>query len=334
MTLPKIKTLLVAAAALSLSAAPAAAKSAVSTPSAKTLYRNGPSGRFLMDGTWLRKLDNRQSGPQRESGTAGWTRVTVPNAWNAGDNSDASFAGGVGWYRKDFRFPSNARNASWVGRFESVNYRSKAWLNGRPIGTNRGAYLPFELRLPRGLIRRGRVNHLVIRVDSRRLPPPADRLPARGPVRHGRADRRLVELRWAPARGLPAPDQRHRLQHRRRAAEPSVRDVRGDGALPRHRAQLRRPGAARERAGAVRQPGDQPWLQVGRREALRDVHPQRAHRAPAPVVARPPAPLQRAADGELRRPYAPALHAVHRHPLDHGRRRAPVPQWPAAQLSR
>src|SRR5215210_4525548 len=179
MSLPKFKIPLLTAAALALAAvpaAPAAAQSVVSTPSAKTLYRNGPSGRFLMDGTWLRKLDNRQSGPQRETGTAGWARVTVPNAWNAGDDSDASFAGRVGWYRKDFRFPSNSRAASWVVRFESVNYRMKAWLNGRPIGTNRGAYLPFELRLPRGLIRRGRVNRLVVRVDSRRFPtdfPPA-----------------------------------------------------------------------------------------------------------------------------------------------------------------
>jgi hypothetical protein len=176
MRLPKIKTLLLTSAAVALSATPAAAQSAVSTPSAKTLYRNGPSGRVLMDGTWLRKLDNRQSGPQRETGTTGWTRVTVPNAWNAGDNSDASFAGGVGWYRKDFRFPSNNRNSSWVVRFESVNYRSRAWLNGRPIGRNRGAYLPFEFRLPKGLIRRGRTNRLVIRVDSKRLPtdfPPA-----------------------------------------------------------------------------------------------------------------------------------------------------------------
>ena len=53
-------------------------------------------------------------------------------------------------------------------RFESVNYRSKVWLNGRPIGKNRGAYLPFEIRLPAGLLKRGGVNHLVIRVDSRR----------------------------------------------------------------------------------------------------------------------------------------------------------------------
>jgi hypothetical protein len=174
MRLPKI--LLLTVVALLATAASAAAQSVVSTPTNRTLYQNGPSGRFLMDGTWLRKLDNRQSGPQRETGTAGWTRVRVPNAWNAGDDSDASFAGGVGWYRKDFRFPSNNRALSWVVRFESVNYRMRAWLNGRRIGTNRGAYLPFELRIPRSAIRRGRVNRLVVRVDSRRFPtdfPPA-----------------------------------------------------------------------------------------------------------------------------------------------------------------
>ena len=121
-----------------------------------------------MDGTWLFKLDNAQSGPQLESGTAGWKRITVPNAWNVGDDSPQSFLGGVGWYRKDFKFPSGSKGASWVVRFESVNYRSKIWLNGKPIGKNRGAYLPFEIRMPSGLIRRGKVNHLVIRVDSRR----------------------------------------------------------------------------------------------------------------------------------------------------------------------
>jgi beta-glucuronidase len=156
-------------AALGLAlAGPAGAQSVVSTPSHKTLYKTGPSGRYLMNGTWLFKLDNHQSGPQLETGTAGWKQVTVPNAWNAGDDSEASFLGGVGWYRKDFRFPKASKAASWVVRFESVNYRSKIWLNGKPVGTNRGAYLPFEIRLPAGLIRRGRVNHLVIRVDSRR----------------------------------------------------------------------------------------------------------------------------------------------------------------------
>jgi beta-glucuronidase len=161
---------LLAAAALLLGAAPAAAQSVVSKPSARTLYQNGPSGRFLMDGAWLRKLDNTESGPQRETGTAGWTRVSVPNAWNAGDDSDASFTGRVGWYRRDFRLPTANRRYAWVVRFESVNYRARVYLNGRRVGTNRGAYLPFEVRLPGSVLRRGRTNRLVIRVDSRRFP--------------------------------------------------------------------------------------------------------------------------------------------------------------------
>ncbi|MGZ4270161.1 MAG: glycoside hydrolase family 2 protein [Solirubrobacteraceae bacterium] len=160
--------ILLAAASLLTAAGPASAASIVSTPSNKTLYRTGPTGRYLMDGTWLFKLDPHSSGPQLETGTAGWKPVTVPNAWNAGDNSPQSFAGGVGWYRKEFRLPSRAKALTWIVRFESVNYRSKVWLNGKPIGTNRGAYLPFEFRLPNGLLKRGGVNRLVIRVDSRR----------------------------------------------------------------------------------------------------------------------------------------------------------------------
>jgi beta-glucuronidase len=82
------------------------------------------------------------------------------------DESAPSFLGGVGWYRKDFKLPSAAKALSWVVRFESVNYRSRAWLNGKPIGKNRGAYLPFELRLPKSLLNRGGTNRLVVRVDS------------------------------------------------------------------------------------------------------------------------------------------------------------------------
>jgi beta-glucuronidase len=165
-----ITILLLAATMLGLAAAPAAAQSVASTPSARTLYTTGPSGRYLMGGTWLFKRVGLESGPQRETGTAGWTRVRVPHAWNAGDDSMRSFMGGVGWYRRDFRLPSARRGLSWVVRFESVNYRSRVYLNGRRVGTNRGAYLPFEVRLPASLLRPRGVNRLAIRIDSRRFP--------------------------------------------------------------------------------------------------------------------------------------------------------------------
>jgi beta-glucuronidase len=102
----------------------------------------------------------------------------VPNAWNATDQSEASMKGGVGWYRKDFRLPSSASRYSWVVRFESVNYRSWVWLNGKRIGSNTGAYLPFEFVIPAKALRRNGTNRLVVRVDSRRtrrdFPPAGD----------------------------------------------------------------------------------------------------------------------------------------------------------------
>ena len=157
---------LVALVALALPGAAAAAYK----PPARTLYYEGPSGRYLMGGEWLFRLDPRNkglgSGWNRSTRRAGWSAVTVPNVWNLGDDSPASMIGGVGWYRKDFSLPDTGQALAWAVRFESVNYRSRVWLNGKPVGSNHGAYIPFEFRL-NGIKRRG-TNRLVIRVDSRR----------------------------------------------------------------------------------------------------------------------------------------------------------------------
>jgi beta-glucuronidase len=152
-------------------AAPSLAQAA-DVPSNKTLYADGPSGRYLMDGQWLFRLDGADQGVRRrfyrQSSTAGWAPVSVPNVWNVGDDSEASMRGSVGWYRKDFELPDKKAALEWAVRFESVNYRSRIYLNGREIGRNAGAYIPFTKRLT-GLKKRG-VNRLVIRADSRRQP--------------------------------------------------------------------------------------------------------------------------------------------------------------------
>src|SRR4051794_30839098 len=176
---PLLALLLVAAAA---PAAHAQVTYRADTPTPGALYSYGQNGRYLMGGQWLFRLDPTGQGLsqawQRQSSTTGWSLTTVPNAWNATDQSEASMHGGVGWYRKDFKLPSSARQLSWVIRFESVNYRSRVWLNGKRLGSNTGAYLPFELVVPSRALRRGGTNRLVIRVDSRRtrkdFPPSGD----------------------------------------------------------------------------------------------------------------------------------------------------------------
>jgi beta-glucuronidase len=137
-----------------------------------TVYKDGPDNRYLLGGDWLFRLDNgegRSRRFQRQTTTDGWAKTSVPNAWNAGDNSVPSMTGTVAWYRKDFRLPDRRSRMAWLVRFESVNYRARVWLNGRPIGRNTGAYLPWNLRLPRSVLKRQGTNRLVVRVDNRRL---------------------------------------------------------------------------------------------------------------------------------------------------------------------
>jgi beta-galactosidase/beta-glucuronidase len=149
---------------------PAGAHGDTLVPDGKPLYADGQDARVVLNGPWLLRLDPQDAGlGQRlfaQRSTDGWSATSVPSAWNAGDNSSASFAGSIAWYRKDFRLPSAARRFSWIVRFESVNFRATVWLNGHLLGSHVGGYDPFELDL-RGVSRHG-VNRLVIRVDDRR----------------------------------------------------------------------------------------------------------------------------------------------------------------------
>lgn len=189
MSLP-LRPLLCTAALIAAATAPAGAQTggappsgapsaAPTTPAQKTVYKAGQRGRYLLDGTWLFRADSGNDGLgqhfERQTSTDGWSPVEVPNAFNATDESDRSDRGTIGWYRKDFRLPSARRGATWLLRFESVNYRATVFLNGREIGRHEGAFIPFEVR---GKTVRSGVNRLVVRVDSRRratdLPPAQD----------------------------------------------------------------------------------------------------------------------------------------------------------------
>ena len=158
-----------------VAALPAATAHASLAPSNKVLYHDGADGRYLLDGRWLLRLDPSNKGVrhgwQNQTSTGGWKATTVPNAWNAGNNSLSSFIGGVAWYRRDFVLPHGSATA-WLVRFESVNYTASVWLNGRLLGSHVGSDLPFEFQLV-GL--RPGINRLVVRTNDQRgatdLPP-------------------------------------------------------------------------------------------------------------------------------------------------------------------
>jgi beta-glucuronidase len=160
-------------------AAARAAQYAPEPPTKGAVTRDGQTDRYLLGGTWLFRDDpgdvGLAQGWWRDTGTTeGWSPVTMPNSFDAGDLSNISTVGWVGWYRRDFTLPAGvfaryvpAYARRWIIRFESVNYRATVWLNGRLVGAHAGAGLPFEFDLS-GV--RGGVNRLIVRVDNRRLP--------------------------------------------------------------------------------------------------------------------------------------------------------------------
>ncbi len=95
-----------------------------------------------------------------------WTPVSVPSVFDP-DAAPALFGGTVKQYRLRFVGP-RAKGFRWALRFEQVRRRATVYLNGRLLGVNADPYTPFE-KAAAGL-RPGRVNELVVTVDSRKNP--------------------------------------------------------------------------------------------------------------------------------------------------------------------
>src|ERR1700760_2134245 len=82
-------------------------------PTKGALYRDGQDGRYLLGGEWLYRADTGDVGVAQgwwrgAASTDGWSPVSIPNAYNAGDFSQASMNGYLGWYRRDFSLPPGA----------------------------------------------------------------------------------------------------------------------------------------------------------------------------------------------------------------------------------
>jgi beta-glucuronidase len=185
----RLIVVVIALAVSLVSAVGARAQSIATPPTLGALYHDGQTNRYLLGGTWLYRADLADTGVaaglwRDVASTAGWSPVSVPNSYNAGDFSSASMTGWVGWYRRDFVLPAHAfpgyvpvRFRAWMIQFDSVNYRATVWLNGRKLGSHAGAFLPFSYLL--GGLRPG-INRLVVRVDNRRTPTDLPRGPGGG----------------------------------------------------------------------------------------------------------------------------------------------------------
>ncbi len=135
----------------------------------------GSDRRWTVGGSWLFRRDLDDSGQRSrwfdQRTATGWERATVPHVWNARDHSSESQGGGVAWYRRELQLPRIERQRAggqWVLRFERVGVAATVWINGREVAKHRGAFEPFEDRVPKQLVRGNRTITIVVRTDNRR----------------------------------------------------------------------------------------------------------------------------------------------------------------------
>jgi beta-glucuronidase len=128
--------------------------------------RDGHTGRVALTGTWGLRMDHANTGIRARWGDPAtrlhWRRVTVPHVWNTGLTKRGA-RGGIAWYRHRFHVPPSA-SGRWRLRFESTHHTAQAWVDGHPVGTHRGGFLPWETRI---LHLSPGVHELRLRTDNR-----------------------------------------------------------------------------------------------------------------------------------------------------------------------
>ncbi|MEI6784188.1 MAG: glycoside hydrolase family 2 TIM barrel-domain containing protein, partial [Verrucomicrobiota bacterium] len=124
-----------------------------------------------LSGIWSFQVDRQNAGETNswfadEYDVKSWREVDVPVAFdNCGPDMDRYI--GVGWFCKHVHVPESFRGRRIVLHFEGINYNAKVWLNGKRVGENHDAFLPFTLPI-NDAVKIGAENQITLRVDNLR----------------------------------------------------------------------------------------------------------------------------------------------------------------------
>lgn len=109
------------------------------------------------------------TGPKAPAGD--WEEVAVPHTWNATDMQleQKKYYAGDTCYRKTFTVPKESKAGRTFIRFEGVGSVADLYLNGKFIGTHKGAYSAFVFDLTNAL-HYDKPNELLLRVSNKARP--------------------------------------------------------------------------------------------------------------------------------------------------------------------
>jgi beta-glucuronidase len=91
--------------------------------------------------------------------------LSVPSSWSMQEPSWLFFEGGA-WYTRDIQHEVNPQLPQTILRIGAANYQTRIFINGKFVGTHKGASTPFCVDISHFL--KAGTNRLQIQVDNRR----------------------------------------------------------------------------------------------------------------------------------------------------------------------
>lgn len=100
-----------------------------------------------------------------------WRSLDLPHDWSIEGPFSKEWAsgtgflpGGIGWYRKTFKLPSDLKDHKTFIYFEGIYNNSEVWINGVSLGKRPNGYISFQYDLT-PFLKFGKENTIVVRVD-------------------------------------------------------------------------------------------------------------------------------------------------------------------------
>jgi hypothetical protein len=124
-----------------------------------------------LSGNWGFQADRQDLGEAEmwfaaDHDVTSWPGVEVPIAFDTCGPEMTRYVG-VGWFRKCITVPESFRGRRVALHFEGINYNARVWVNGKPVGENHDAFLPFTLPIDEA-VQVGVENTVTVRVDNLR----------------------------------------------------------------------------------------------------------------------------------------------------------------------
>lgn len=147
--------------------------------SATTLAQQGT--RLILDfnNNWKFSLENDSAAIRPAYNDAAWRMLTLPHDWSIEGNfskehpattQGGALPTGIGWYRKTFVLPAQAKGKQVRIEFDGVYRNSEVWINGQYLGLRPYGYSSFSYDLTPYLKTAPQKNVITVKVDNSMQP--------------------------------------------------------------------------------------------------------------------------------------------------------------------